>query len=128
MPFRISLPWGVILRRSFMVKMNCGMEGLLQRDAGSCVNAGAAGRAGLVRSFPVDGPVAPRDLVPVDVIEELRDVFLPTAVVLREGMVGHVAETTSGLAPTHTPSSSESMMASCQRSSYGSWTSAAHVL
>src|SRR5215468_7558194 len=46
MPFRISLPWGVILRRSFMVKMNCGMEGLLQRDAGSCVNAGAAGRAG----------------------------------------------------------------------------------
>src|SRR5688572_8949277 len=24
MPRRISLPWGVTLRRSFMVKMNCG--------------------------------------------------------------------------------------------------------
>src|SRR4029453_7985356 len=26
MPFRISLPWGVTLRRSFMVKMNWGMR------------------------------------------------------------------------------------------------------
>src|SRR5262249_13747277 len=60
MPFRISFPWGVILRRSFMVKMNCGMEGLLQRDARSCVNAAGGAGAGddHFRSTAREGRVA----------------------------------------------------------------------
>src|SRR5262245_11228026 len=42
--------------------------------------------------LPVDRPVAPRDLFPVDVVEELRDVVLAPRVVLRERVVRHVAD------------------------------------